>query len=124
VGAWQPGVKGKEGRFQGERNTEQQKNGPTQRARPRQELAEGSKIHRARFAVEQHECRNQHEQADVRRDQVVEAGEANLLVAVVPDHQQPGSDRRNLPGEQENQGIFDRVDQDEGQAHQVEQREV
>jgi hypothetical protein len=74
--------------------------------------------------VQDHECGHQEDQADVRGHQVVEAGEADLLVRVVPDHQEPGSQRGDLPAEQEHQGVFPGVDEHEGKRGHVEQRVV
>ena len=51
--------------------------------------------------VEDHHRRDQKQQADVRRNQVIEAGEAHLLVGVIPDHQLPGGERSEFPAEQE-----------------------
>ncbi len=124
VGAREPGVEREERRLESERHAEQQEDGPARRARSREELSEHAEVHRLRPAVKEHEGGDEHEQADVRRDQVVEAGEPNLLVLVVPDHEQPRADRGDLPAEEKDERVLDRIDEDEGDRRHVQQREV
>lgn len=122
VRARQPGVDEEECRLEREAGQQQQEDEVALRARMlAQPLPEAAQVPRRRMRVQDHEGRDQEDQADVRRDQVVEARETHLLVAVVPDHQQPGRQCGDLPAEQEDQRMVGAVDQHEGQRGHVQQ---
>ena len=89
-----------------------------------QPAPEALQFPRTRMGVEDHEGRDQEDQPDMRRYEVVESGEAHLLVGVVPDHQLPRGDRRDFPAGQEGGDFLSRIDQQEGEGGQVEPGEM
>ena len=124
VRARQPRVEREEGRFQRERDAEEEEGDAAEPPWLRQHRSERAEVHRAGLGVHEHERSDEDEQADVRRDQVVEPREADPLVAVVPDHHQPGGDGGDLPSDQEHERVLCRVDDEERERRHVEQREL
>ncbi len=88
VGARQPRVKREESRFQPEAGQQQQKHRIADGARVgAHPVAKVVQVPALRLGIQNHERSHQKNQADVGGHQIVEAGKANLLVGVIPDHQ-------------------------------------
>ena len=125
VGARQPRVEREERRLQREARDEQHEDEVAVAAGMRtQPVSEAAEFPRVRVRVHHHERGDEEHQSDVRRDEIVESGEADLLVGVVPDDELPRGERGDLPAQEKDERVVGRVHVDERERRHVEQREV
>jgi hypothetical protein len=70
--------------------------------------------------MKEHEGGDKDEEPYVSGHEVVEACESDFLVPVVPDHEKPSGNGRDLLSEEEDESVLRCVDEDEGDGDHAE----